>query len=89
MAGRLVGELTLHGVTRPITIAVSHIGAGFDPGAATGRSSKAAPLTLADFGILRNLGPASKRSTCGWASRASAKSDPPAGIPLSQGEGRE
>ena len=59
--GELVGELTLHGVTRPITIAVSHIGAGFDPGAATGADSRGrTTLTLADFGILRNLGPASK-----------------------------
>lgn len=59
--GELVGELTLHGVTRPITIAVSHIGAGFDPWGGYRRGFEGrTTLTLADFGILRNLGPASK-----------------------------
>lgn len=59
--GELQGELTLHGVTRPLTIAVTMIGAGDDPWGGyrlgfEGRTS----FALADFGIKRNLGPASE-----------------------------
>lgn len=59
--GELQGELTLHGVTRPLSIAVTMIGAGDDPWGGyrigfEGRTS----FALADFGIKRNLGPASK-----------------------------
>jgi len=59
--GELQGELTLHGVTRPLTIAVTMIGAGDDPWGGyrlgfEGRTS----FALADFGIKRDLGPASK-----------------------------
>jgi len=59
--GELEGELTLRGVTRPITIDVTHIGAGDDPWGGyrhgfEGRTS----FALADFGIQRDLGPASR-----------------------------
>ena len=59
--GELQGELTLHGVTRPITIEVDHIGTGPDPWGGyrigfEGRTS----FALADFGIQRDLGPASR-----------------------------
>jgi len=59
--GELKGDFTLHGVTRPLTIAVTEIGAGNDPWGGyrqgfEGRTS----FALADFGIKRNLGPASK-----------------------------
>ncbi len=59
--GELSGELTLRGVTRPITIAVDHIGAGKDPWGGYRRGFEGRTrLTLADFGITRNLGPASR-----------------------------
>ena len=59
--GELKGELTLHGVTRPITIDVTHIGAGEDPWGGYRRGFEGrTSLTLADFNIKKNLGPASK-----------------------------
>lgn len=59
--GELQGELTLHGVTRPLTIAVTTIGAGNDPWGGYRRGFEGrTSFALADFGIKRNLGPASK-----------------------------
>ena len=59
--GELQGELTLHGVTRPITIDVTHIGAGKDPWGGYRRGFEGrTSFALADFGIKKNLGPASK-----------------------------
>ncbi len=59
--GELKGDLTLHGVTRPITIDVTHIGAGDDPWGGYRRGFEGrTTLTLADYGIDYNLGPASK-----------------------------
>lgn len=57
----LDGELTLHGVTRPISIAVEKIGEGQDPwgGHRVGFSGET-ELQLKDFGIDYNLGPASE-----------------------------
>lgn len=57
----LTGDLTLHGVTKPITIDVSHVGHGTDPwgGYRRGFQGKTR-FALADFGIDYNLGPASK-----------------------------
>ena len=59
--GELQGELTLHGVTRPLSIAVTFIGAGDDPWGGYRRGFEGrTSFALADFGIKRNLGPASK-----------------------------
>lgn len=59
----LTGDLTLHGVTKPITIAVEHIGAGKDPwgGERAGFEGRAT-IKPADFGIpmVDKLGPASE-----------------------------
>ncbi len=58
---RLNGELTLHGVTRPITIDVKPVGHGADPWGGYRRGFEGSTtLTLADFGIDYNLGPASR-----------------------------
>jgi len=57
----LSGELTLHGVTRPVTIAVEQIGHGDDPWGGYRRGfAGTTRLTLADFGIKRDLGPAAR-----------------------------
>ena len=59
--GELKGNLTLHGVTKPVTIEVRQIGAGTDPwgGFRRGFEGKTS-LTLADFNINYNLGPSSR-----------------------------
>ncbi len=60
-SGELNGELTLHGVTRPLVIAVTAIGAGDDPWGGYRRGFEGRTrFALADFGIKRNLGPASR-----------------------------
>ncbi len=57
----LKGDLTLRGVTRPITIDVTQIGAGKDPWGGYRRGFEGTTrLALADFGIPMNLGPASQ-----------------------------
>ena len=59
--GELQGELTLHGITRPLTIAVTAIGAGRDPWGGYRRGFEGrTSFALADFGIQRDLGPASQ-----------------------------
>jgi polyisoprenoid-binding protein YceI len=61
--GRLQGNLTLRGVTRPVTIEVSQVGAGADPWGGYRRGfSGTTTLTLADFGIPYNLGPAAREA---------------------------
>lgn len=57
----LQGELTLKGVTKPLTIEVTEIGAGSDPwgGYRQGFSGETS-FKLKDFGINYNLGPASE-----------------------------
>lgn len=57
----LKGDFTLHGVTRPITIAVEHVGHGDDPwgGYRRGFEGKTS-FALADYNINYNLGPKSK-----------------------------
>jgi polyisoprenoid-binding protein YceI len=55
------GEVMLRGVTKPVTIEAEVMGGGKDPwgGYRQGFSGKT-KLTLADFGITRELGPAAK-----------------------------
>ncbi|WP_043319210.1 YceI family protein [Microbulbifer sp. HZ11] len=57
----LKGDLTLHGVTKPITIDVEEIGGGKDPwgGYRQGFTGKT-EFKLKDFGIDYDLGPASQ-----------------------------
>lgn len=57
----VTGNFTLHGVTKEISFNAEHIGGGKDPWGGyrdgfTGRTE----LTLADYGIKRDLGPAAK-----------------------------
>ncbi len=57
----LKGTLTLHGVTQPVTIAVSEIGGGKDPwGGVRQGFHGTTEIALKDFGITKNLGPASQ-----------------------------
>jgi polyisoprenoid-binding protein YceI len=57
----LEGNLTLHGVTKPVTIDVEHIGHGEDPWGGYRRGFEGRTrIALADFGINYNLGPKSK-----------------------------
>ncbi len=59
--GKLEGELTLHGVTKPLTVDVTEIGEGKDPwGGYRHGFSGSAKFALADYGISYDLGPASK-----------------------------
>ena len=59
--GVLKGNLTLHGVTKPLEIDVEFIGAGEDPwgGYRRGFEGKTR-FAMADFGIVKNIGPKSK-----------------------------
>ena len=57
----LSGDFTLHGVTRPLTIDVRHIGHGPDPWGGYRRGFEGTTrFKLADFGIDYDLGPASR-----------------------------
>lgn len=57
----LTGDLTLRGITRPVVIDVERIGEGEDPwgGYRAGFAGRT-KFKLADFGITRDLGPASQ-----------------------------
>ncbi|MCW8983616.1 MAG: YceI family protein [Gammaproteobacteria bacterium] len=58
----LKGDLTLHGVTKAITIDVEHTGHGKDPWGGYRRGfSGTTTLTLKDFNIKMDLGPASRQ----------------------------
>ncbi len=57
----LKGKLTLHGVTRPIEMAIKEIGAGKDPWGGFRRGFEGSTtLVLKDYDINFDLGPASK-----------------------------
>lgn len=58
----VTGDLTLHGVTKPVSIEVESVGAGADPWGGFRRGFEGdTKLTLADYGIdTDKLGPASK-----------------------------
>ncbi len=59
--GLLVGNLTLHGVTQPVSIDVKKIGSGKDPwGGYRQGFEGTTTLTMADFDMNYNLGPASR-----------------------------
>lgn len=59
--GTLKGNLTLHGVTQPITIDVQQVGAGKDPWGGYRRGfTGVTRIKRSDFGITRNLGPAAE-----------------------------
>ncbi len=59
----LVGNLSLHGVTKSISLDVEHIGAGKDPWGGYRRGFAATTkLVLTDFNINTNLGPATKEA---------------------------
>lgn len=57
----MTGNFTLHGVTKPIEIAVTKLGEGDDPwgGYRTGFTGTT-EFKMKDFGITKNLGPASE-----------------------------
>jgi len=56
----LVGDLTLHGVTKPVTIDVTLSGAGKDPwGGERVGFSGTTRIAMADYGISMDLGPTS------------------------------
>lgn len=58
---KITGKLTLHGVTKEIMIDAARIGGGKDPwGGYRDGFTGTTELTLADFGINRDLGPAAK-----------------------------
>ena len=57
----IIGELTLHGVTKSVTIDAVEIGAGNDPWGGFRRGFRGTTeIALKDFGINYNLGPASE-----------------------------
>ena len=59
--GTLIGDLTLHGVTRSVEFYVQRIGGGEDPWGGVRQGFKGqASFKLKDFGIDHDLGPASE-----------------------------
>lgn len=59
--GEITGDLTLHGVTKEVAIDASFVGGGKDPwGGERVGFTGTTKLTLADFAIKRDLGPAAK-----------------------------
>lgn len=60
-SGQMMGELTLRGVTKPVVIDVTQVGAGKDPWGGYRRGFQGSTtITMADYGIPYNLGPASR-----------------------------
>ncbi|ANG63461.1 hypothetical protein A8C75_13930 [Marinobacterium aestuarii] len=60
-SGVLKGDLSLHGVTKPVTINVTRVGEGDDPwGGYRAGFQGTAELKLKEFGINYNLGPAAE-----------------------------
>lgn len=59
--GILQGKFTLHGITKPLSITVTSMGAGNDPWGGYRRGFEGrATFKMADFGLTRNLGSHSK-----------------------------
>ncbi len=64
--GTLMGKLTLHGVTRDVTIPVTYLGAGNDPWGGYRRGfSGSLEIRRSDYGIDYNLGPAAETMELG------------------------
>ena len=60
-AADMTGDLTLNGVTKPVVIAATFIGEGKDPwGGYRAGFAGSTTLKLKDFGITKDLGPASE-----------------------------
>jgi polyisoprenoid-binding protein YceI len=60
--GTLVGNLTMHGVTKPVSIKLEKIGEGKDPwGGYRAGFYGTTEINRSDFGIDKNLGPASEK----------------------------
>ena len=60
-SGVMTGDLTLHGVTKPVAIAVKKVGEGKDPwGGYRAGFDGATTITRKDFGMGYNLGPAAE-----------------------------
>lgn len=58
---KIVGDLTLRGVTKEVTIDAAYVGGGADPwGSNRAGFTGTTKIALADYGINFNLGPASK-----------------------------
>ncbi|MBT8142099.1 MAG: YceI family protein [Gammaproteobacteria bacterium] len=60
-SGTVTGNLTLHGVTKAVVLNVSEVGTGEDPWGGYRRGfTGTTEFKMADFGITKNLGPASQ-----------------------------
>ncbi|MBT3203497.1 MAG: YceI family protein [Gammaproteobacteria bacterium] len=60
--GMLYGNLTLHGVTKPVSIKLTHMGEGKDPwGGYRSGFSGTAEINRSDFGITKKLGPGTEK----------------------------
>jgi polyisoprenoid-binding protein YceI len=58
---KIVGDLTLRGVTKEVTIDAAYVGGGPDPwGSTRAGFTGTTKIALADFGIPKDLGPGSK-----------------------------
>lgn len=58
---KITGDFTLHGITKPVTLDAKMIGYGDDPWGGYRMGLEASTtLKLADFGITKDLGPASE-----------------------------
>ena len=63
-AGKMEGTLTMHGVTKPITLDVKIIGEGDDPwGGYRAGFTASTTLNRGDFGVSYDLGPAAESMT--------------------------
>jgi polyisoprenoid-binding protein YceI len=62
-SAKLMGDFTLHGVTKPITIDVYKMGEGKDPwGGYRAGFQGSTTITMADYGMTTDLGPASTKA---------------------------
>ena len=62
-SAKLMGDFTLHGVTKPIVIDVTKMGEGKDPwGGYRAGFEGSTTITMADYGMAFNLGPASTQA---------------------------